>query len=85
MRDSTRRTVRTVVQAAVAIGQALPGLIAADTAAAAVPWLVEGAAVAGVLARAMASPGVQRWLPQWLRTGPGDGVEELARRDRAAP
>lgn len=80
MKDSTKRTIRTVVQAAVGIGSALPGLLAADDLAQAAPWLVEGAAVAGILARLMASSAVQAWLPRWLRTTPLDGVEELARR-----
>ncbi|MGW7197211.1 hypothetical protein [Streptomyces chryseus] len=70
MKDSTRRTVRTVVQAVIGLAAALPLLLPTlgvpETAAG---YGVALAVAAGVT-RAMASPAVQRFLPAWLRTSP---------------
>jgi hypothetical protein len=82
MKDSTKRSVRTVLQAAVGLASALPMLVAAPGVLEALPWLGQAAAVAGALARVMAAPSVQRWLPSWLRVepSPDEQLAALARR-----
>jgi hypothetical protein len=68
MKDTSKRTVRTVLQAAVGFAVALPGIVAASGVPAALPWVAGSLAVAGGFARVMALPGVQQLLPAWLRT-----------------
>jgi hypothetical protein len=68
MKDSTKRTVRTVLQTAVGIAVALPGIVAASGIPASLPWVAGALAVAGGLARVMTLPSVQQLLPAWLRT-----------------
>ncbi|MEU2790600.1 hypothetical protein [Streptomyces sp. NPDC007100] len=68
--DALKRTVRTVVQAAVGIALVLPAVVQASGVPAALPWVAGALAVAGGLARVMALPGVQALLPAWLRTEP---------------
>jgi hypothetical protein len=68
MKDTSKRTVRTVLQAAVGSAVALPGIVAASGVPAALPWVAGSLAVAGGFARVMALPSVQQLLPAWLRT-----------------
>lgn len=67
MKDSTKRTLRTILQAAVGIAVALPGIIAASGVPATLPWVAGALAIAGGLTRLMAMPSVQLLLPPWLR------------------
>lgn len=68
MKDSTKRTVRTVLQTAVGIAVALPAIVDAAGVTEALPWVAGALAVAGAFARVMNMPTVQRLLPGWLRT-----------------
>jgi hypothetical protein len=68
MKDTSKRTARTVLQTAVGVAVALPGIVAASGVPAALPWAAGSLAVAGGFARVMALPGVQQLLPAWLRT-----------------
>jgi hypothetical protein len=68
VKDSTKRTVRTVLQTAVGVSVALPGIVDASGVPASLPWVAGALAVAGGLARVMALPSVQSLLPSWLRT-----------------
>lgn len=68
MKDSTKRTVRTVLQTTVGVAVALPGIVDASGVPASLPWVAGALAVAGGLARVMALPSVQGLLPSWLRT-----------------
>ncbi|MCH5677821.1 hypothetical protein [Streptomyces gilvus] len=68
MKDSTKRTVRTVLQTTVGVAVALPGIVDASGIPASLPWAAGALAVAGGLARVMALPSVQGLLPSWLRT-----------------
>ncbi|GAA0430253.1 hypothetical protein [Streptomyces luteireticuli] len=68
MTDETKRTLRTVLQTAVALAVALPAIVEASGIPATLPWVAGALAVAGGLARVMALPGVQNLLPSWLRT-----------------
>lgn len=67
-KESTTRTVRTVLQTAVGVSVALPGIVDASGVPAALPWVAAALAVAGGFARVMALPSVQLLLPSWLRT-----------------
>ncbi|MFJ8054968.1 hypothetical protein [Streptomyces sp. NPDC096142] len=68
MQDSTKRTLRTVLQTAIGIAVVLPFVVAASGVPEALPWVAGALAVAGGFARVMALPGVQALLPGWLRT-----------------
>lgn len=68
MKDTTKRTARTVVQTTVGVAVALPGIVDASGVPASLPWVAGALAVAGGLARVMALPSVQGLLPSWLRT-----------------
>ncbi|MFD8640856.1 hypothetical protein ACFV14_11160 [Streptomyces zaomyceticus] len=68
MKDSTKRTARTVLQTALGIAVVLPAIVTAAGIPEALPWVAGALAVAGGLTRVMALPGVQRLLPGWLRT-----------------
>lgn len=70
MTDAAKRTVRTMVQTAVALAVMLPAIVDASGIPASLPWVAGALAVAGGLARVMALPGVQTLMPRWLRTGP---------------
>ncbi|MEU1674104.1 hypothetical protein ABZ752_19050 [Streptomyces roseifaciens] len=70
MTDAAQRTVRTVVQTAVALAVMLPAIVDASGVPASLPWVAGALAVAGGLARIMALPGVQALMPRWLRTDP---------------
>ncbi|WP_432135139.1 hypothetical protein [Streptomyces sp. bgisy154] len=71
MQDTTKRTIRTVVQTAVGLAVLLPVIIDAAGIPETLPWVAGALAVAGGLARVMAIPGVQALLPGWLRTDDG--------------
>ncbi|MFG2721584.1 hypothetical protein ACGFW5_25330 [Streptomyces sp. NPDC048416] len=68
MSEAAKRTLRTVVQTAVALAVALPALVDASGLPADLPWIAGALAVAGGLARVMALPRVQALLPGWLST-----------------
>jgi hypothetical protein len=68
MKDTSKRTARTVLQTAVGVAVALPWIVDASGVPAALPWVAGSLAVAGGFARVMALPGVQQLLPAWLRT-----------------
>ncbi|MBC2877429.1 MULTISPECIES: hypothetical protein [Streptomyces] len=68
MTDSTKRTLRTVLQTTVAFAVALPAIVDASGVPSTLPWVAGALAVAGGLARVMALPAVQGLLPRWLRT-----------------
>jgi len=71
MKDSTKRTVRTVIQTGTGVAVALPGIVAASGIPATLGWVAGTMAVAGGSARVMALPSVQLLLPGWLRTDDG--------------
>ncbi|MFE9819493.1 hypothetical protein [Streptomyces sp. NBC_00236] len=81
MSDAARRTLRTLVQTALALAVLLPALVDASGVPATLPRVAGALAVAGALTRVMAVPGVQALLPAWLRTGqpPGDETTGAAR------
>ncbi|MBK3563235.1 MULTISPECIES: hypothetical protein [unclassified Streptomyces] len=68
MQNSTKRTVRTVLQTSVGVAVMLPQIVSASGVPESLPWVAGSLAVAGGLARVMALPGVQALLPAWLRT-----------------
>lgn len=68
MKDSTKRTARTILQTTVGVAVVLPGIVDASGIPASLPWVAGALAVAGGLARVMALPSVQALLPSWLRT-----------------
>lgn len=68
MKDSTKRTIRTVLQTGVGFAVALPAIVGASGIPETLPWVAGALAVAGGLARVMALPSVQALLPAWLRT-----------------
>lgn len=71
MKESTKRTARTVLQTTVGVAVALPGIVGASGIPESLPWVAGALAVAGGLARVMALPSVQLLLPRWLRTDDG--------------
>ncbi|WP_431983007.1 hypothetical protein [Streptomyces qinglanensis] len=77
MQPDTKRALRTVLQTAVALAVLLPVIVEASGIPESLPWVAGSLTVAGGLARVMALPGVQRLLPEWLRTG-GDPDGDLA-------
>lgn len=68
MKESTKRTARTMLQTTAGVAVALPGIVDASGIPASLPWVAGALAVAGGLARVMALPSVQALLPSWLRT-----------------
>lgn len=62
MKDDTKRSLRTVLQAAVGFAVALPAIVGASGIPEALPWVAGGLAVAGGFARVMALPSVQALL-----------------------
>lgn len=78
MSEAGKRTLRTVLQTALAIAVLLPAAVDASAIPATLPWVATALAVAGALTRVMALPGVQALLPGWLRTEqPHDADREL--------
>ncbi|MFG2226941.1 hypothetical protein [Streptomyces sp. NPDC048644] len=78
MSDAARRTVRTIVQTAVALAVLLPAIVDAAGIPASLPWVAGSLAVAGGLARVMALPAVQALMPGWLRAEPHTETEPRA-------
>ncbi|MFJ6013030.1 hypothetical protein [Streptomyces sp. NPDC092952] len=78
MTDASRRTLRTLVQATLALAVLLPAIVDASGVPATLPWVAAALAVAGGAARVMSLPGVQSLLPSWLRTAPDRDDELLA-------
>ncbi|MFC5214322.1 hypothetical protein [Streptomyces coerulescens] len=78
MTDANRRTLRTLVQTALALAVLLPAIVDASGIPSTLPWVAAALAVAGGTARVMALPGVQALLPSWLRSGPHRDDELLA-------
>ncbi|MFB7907635.1 hypothetical protein ACFC1T_14480 [Kitasatospora sp. NPDC056076] len=70
MRDSTRRTIRTVVQDALSLAAAAPLIITASGIPQTAVGVGASLAVAAGLTRVMALPAVDRLLPSWLRMAP---------------
>ncbi|MFD3835298.1 hypothetical protein ACFWWC_03450 [Streptomyces sp. NPDC058642] len=68
MKNSSKRTVRTVLQTGLGFAVALPAIVDASGVPESLPWVAGGLAVAGGFARVMALPSVQALLPGWLRT-----------------
>jgi hypothetical protein len=68
MKDTSKRTARTILQTAVGVAVALPWIVDASGVPAALPGVAGSLAVAGGFARVMALPSVQQLLPAWLRT-----------------
>jgi len=68
VKESTKRTARTMLQTTAGVAVALPGIVDASGIPASLPWVAGALAVAGGLARVMALPSVQALLPSWLRT-----------------
>ncbi|MET9923339.1 MULTISPECIES: hypothetical protein [unclassified Streptomyces] len=62
MKTSTRRTIRTALQAAVGVAVALPAIVAASGIPESLPWVAGALAVAAGLARVMALPQVEQLL-----------------------
>ncbi|MGW9305595.1 MULTISPECIES: hypothetical protein [Streptomyces] len=73
MSEATRRSLRTLVQTAVALAIALPALVDASDVTESLPWAAGAVTAAAVLSRIMALDSVQRLLPRPLRTGLDDG------------
>jgi predicted cobalt transporter CbtA len=71
-KDSTKVTVRTVLQTAIGFAVALPAIVSASGVPESLPWVAGALAVAGGFARVMALPSVQGLLPGWLRTDGGE-------------
>ncbi|WKV74212.1 hypothetical protein AW27_023510 [Streptomyces sp. PCS3-D2] len=72
MKDTTKRTARTMLQTGLGLAVALPAIVDASGIPEALPWVAGALAVAGGLARVMALPSVQQLLPGWLRTADPD-------------
>lgn len=62
MRTPTKRTTRTILQSAVGVALALPGIVDASGIPESLPWVAGALAVAGGLARVMALPSVEALL-----------------------
>ncbi|WP_430479300.1 hypothetical protein ACQZM9_21710 [Streptomyces sp. P11-1] len=62
MKQSTKRTVRTGLQAAVGVAVALPAIVAASGIPESLPWVAGALAVAAGLARVMTLPAVEQLL-----------------------
>ena len=67
MKDSTKRTVRTVLQTVIGLAAALPLIVSASGVPESLPGLGVALAVAAGVTRVMALPAVNDLLPAWLR------------------
>ena len=67
MKDSTKRTLRTVLQLVVGLAAALPLIVGASGLPGTVPGLGVALGVAAGVTRVMALPAVNDLLPSWLR------------------
>lgn len=72
MKPSTKRSIRTAIQAAVGVAAALPAIVAASGIPESLPWVAGALAVAAGLSRVMALPVVEQLLD---RIGLGLGQE----------
>ena len=70
MRDSTRRTIRSVVQHTLAVAAAAPLIVQASGIPETTAGVGVGLAVMAGVTRVMALPVVDRILPAWLRMAP---------------
>jgi hypothetical protein len=70
-KDSTKRTLRTILQTTLGIAAVLPAVVGASGIPQALPWVAGALAIAGGITRIMAVPAVQALLPSWLRTDDG--------------
>lgn len=77
MKDSTRRTVRGIVQNGVTAAALLPLVVDAARIPATLPWVAGALTVAAGITRVMALPAVNRWLPSWLRMSADPDAEVL--------
>ncbi|MCX4672411.1 hypothetical protein OG453_38135 [Streptomyces sp. NBC_01381] len=77
MTDATRRTL---VQTTIALATTMPALVQASGISETLPWVAGALAIAGGLSHVMALPGVQTFMPAWLRTEPSVDDELLALR-----
>ncbi|MEU7134499.1 hypothetical protein [Streptomyces sp. NPDC046261] len=75
MSEATRRTLRTLLQTAVALAVVLPAIVDAAGIPATLPWVAGALTAAGALTRVMALPAVQILLPTWLRTEQPAGAD----------
>lgn len=67
MTDARRRTLRTAVQLILGLLAALPLLVESGDLPSTLPGLGVALTVSTVVTRLMAMPGVERWLPEWMR------------------
>lgn len=67
MKESTKRTLRTVLQSVVGLAAALPLIVSASGVPETVPGVALALAVSAALTRIMAIPAVNDLLPEWLR------------------
>jgi hypothetical protein len=82
MSEAVKRTLRTVLQTAVGLCVLLPTLVDTAGIPRTLPWAAGALAVAAVVTRVMAVPGVQALLPAWLRTDAPAAVDApVERRD----
>ncbi|WP_224280649.1 hypothetical protein [Streptomyces sp. LS1784] len=70
MLDSTRRTIRTVLQTGLSLAAAAPLIVDASGIPQTAWGVGAGLTVAAGVTRVMALPVVDRLLPSWLRTAP---------------
>ncbi|MER5862359.1 hypothetical protein [Kitasatospora sp. NPDC002040] len=77
MSDSARRTLRTTVQTLLGLLAAVPLLVDSGTLPATLPGLALAVTVSTAVTRLMALPGIEQFLPAWLRRestdAPSDG------------
>ncbi|MFE0454041.1 hypothetical protein ACFW2D_22715 [Streptomyces sp. NPDC058914] len=78
MSEATKRTLRTVLQTAVALCVLLPTVVDAAGVPGTLPGVAAALATAGAVTRIMALPGVQSLLPAWLRTDAAPGEKSDA-------
>ncbi|MDX5564119.1 hypothetical protein PYK79_13285 [Streptomyces sp. ID05-04B] len=83
MKDTSKRSIRTVVQTALGIAVLLPAVVDASGIPGTLPWAAAALAVAAGVTRVMAVPGVQALLPRWLRTDdPDAGLRAALQREQ---
>ncbi|MFE5582573.1 hypothetical protein [Kitasatospora sp. NPDC056531] len=70
MSDSARRTVRTVFALVLSFAANLPLLVHTAGLSDTLPGVGGVLAVAAAITHVMALPGVDAWLPSWLRMAP---------------
>lgn len=86
MSEATQRTVRTLLQTAIALTVVLPALVESSGLAQSLPWAACAVAAAGTLSRLMALDSVQRLLPRALRLTPRDSdLLSLLQQHRSRP